>query len=414
VCKRALILLTRSPFGRTTGRITVLRTIMKSIKDNGFCIDIAIFDKEPNKFKDIVGVNGDIYWVGSPSILNLVVALILFIIGLRPLNEYIYYSGNKLKILQTINRKKKYDVCIIDMIRLAKYGEALNIPYVIDFDDLLSKRYSIAATVKNSDQFLGYFDSKVPLIIKLIFSKLFSFVLRKESQLLIDREIYWTHQANSTCLVSSDEAIALGQKTGRKVFSCPMAINLPENNINVKKKGINRAVFVGGLDYQPNLDALRYYISEIYPVLIDEVELQEFQLDVIGYVTEDVELEFKSTNVNFLGYVDDLDAELASYTFFLAPIVTGSGLKTKILDAMANRLVVISTELGVEGIPVENMKNCLVAKTPLDFSKYLIWVGNNSSEIKSIGENARKLIENNFSFHVLKNMWKEVLLNVVK
>ena len=69
----------------------------------------------------------------------------------------------------------------------------------------------------------------------------------------------------------------------------------------------------------------------------------DFHLQMIGYCPDPVRDELTRPGLSFAGYVDDLEGELRQYRGFVAPITTGTGVKTKVLDAMAVGLPVVAT-----------------------------------------------------------------------
>jgi len=91
------------------------------------------------------------------------------------------------------------------------------------------------------------------------------------------------------------------------------------------------AVFTGGLTYQPNLDALHAYVEKVLPAFA-QLRIEPPQLSVIGLCPEFLKAGLAHPTIRFLGYVPDINEELRRYQVFLAPIVSGSGIKTKVLE----------------------------------------------------------------------------------
>jgi len=77
----------------------------------------------------------------------------------------------------------------------------------------------------------------------------------------------------------------------------------------------------------------------------------------------------------------------------IVPLFSGSGIRIKIIEGMIAGKAVISTTIGAEGINVENGKNILIADTPQDFADAVKSVVADEALCRSLGENARKLIE---------------------
>jgi len=112
-------------------------------------------------------------------------------------------------------------------------------------------------------------------------------------------------------------------------------------------------IFMGILSYEPNEDAVRLLIEEIYPRL--KAQNNNFELIICGkglkveLVQQIKELE----NSHYLGFVDDLEALLHQSKVMLNPVVNGGGVKTKVLEALAWNNAVVSTYFGAFGVEEE-------------------------------------------------------------
>ncbi len=86
-----------------------------------------------------------------------------------------------------------------------------------------------------------------------------------------------------------------------------------------------------------------------------------------GAVPRGVRRSSSHPAIRFLGYVDDVGAELSRHRAFVAPMVEGTGVKTKVLEAMAAGLPVVTTSAGVRGLAIEDGVHCLMADTGEEF-----------------------------------------------
>jgi len=176
----------------------------------------------------------------------------------------------------------------------------------------------------------------------------------------------------------------------------PPAVTVPESAAARLSDRPISAVFTGGLTYQPNLDALRAYVDNILPAFV-QLAVEPPQLSVIGICPEYLKAGLKHRSIRFLGYISDVNEELRKHQVFLAPIVSGSGIKTKILEAMACGLPVIALPDAVSGISAEHMRHCLVARGPEEFVKFYLLVRNDPRFAECIGRGGRKLVMRSYS-----------------
>ena len=85
----------------------------------------------------------------------------------------------------------------------------------------------------------------------------------------------------------------------------------------------------------------------------------------------------------------------------IVPLFSGSGIRIKIIEGMAAEKAIVSTTIGAEGINVESGKNIIIGNTPEEFFEALKKLVSNRQLCKSLGKNARKLIEKDHDNHKL-------------
>lgn len=406
--KNVLLLTTRDIGGRSTGRKQVLRTIATSIASSGFNLKIISFSKQSAiSAVSEYGSQYEIIYIGRPRILRVLINIFFYFIPAKlSLNECLYYSPIMLKKIKDEAKTHNVDVIVTDMIRLAPYGEKGGAKWILDLDDLLSKRYeAILAKHEITDSFLGYWGESIPQVFRTFLLKALSVILKREAAVLRKRELYTARSSDAVCLVSTLEAEELAKLSGSNVYAMPMAIDTPSLISNKPRGG--EGVFIGGLDYQPNLDAIRYYKKEVVPILVKKGIT--FKLSVIGYCDACHKEELASEHIVFKGYVEALGTELMKHSIFIAPIVGGTGIKTKVLEAMSFGLPVIATKEAVKGMAVAHMEHCLIVDSPMDFVDYVIEFKNNPVLALRLAENGQDYVHQNFSKSNLQAKWRQLL-----
>jgi glycosyltransferase involved in cell wall biosynthesis len=296
------------------------------------------------------------------------------------------------------------------MIRTAHYAAATGLPWILDLDDLLSERYrAYAADPTAREALLGYYGRDLPGPVRRLAQALAGLALNRERRLLERRERDWARRADAVTLVSAAEAARLERRAGRPVAAMPMSVDIPAAAPG-DPAARGRVVFVGGLDYQPNLDAVRYYRRAVRPAL--ERIGADVVLDVVGDASPALRDELAGEGIEFLGYVDDVMATLRGYRAFVAPLVSGTGIKTKVLEAMAAGLVVVTTPEGIIGLDVRHGEHCLLARSPEEMATHLRDVFERPEDMEDIGQRARRYVAANFSHEVLKRRWAALLEQV--
>jgi hypothetical protein len=126
----------------------------------------------------------------------------------------------------------------------------------------------------------------------------------------------------------------------------------------------------GGIS-SPNVDAVRYFLSDIWPKVLAKVPEAEFQ--IVGAASEAVrQPAAASPNVVLRGFVDDLAGVYAESSVSIAPIRFGTGTRIKILEAFAHGCPVISTLAGAEGIDAVPGREIELAAGSEDFANWTI------------------------------------------
>lgn len=119
-------------------------------------------------------------------------------------------------------------------------------------------------------------------------------------------------------------------------------------------------LFVGSLGYLPNQEGILWFISEVMPLL------PGVKLRIVGTFPSSQLRAFESEDIRIAAHVPEVDSWYASATVAIVPLFAGSGTRTKILEAWAHGVPVVSTTIGIEGI-VET-SGAIVADTAASFA----------------------------------------------
>jgi glycosyltransferase involved in cell wall biosynthesis len=399
---RIAMLLTRSPGAPLTGRKAVIRSAIAALMAEGHAVDLVIVANRDPALRH----PGQVMWLGTPRKAGMLFNAARSLAGGElSLNEALFQSRALLAAVKPL--RGGYDFAIADTIRMAPYAAALGVPWHLDMDDLFSARYEKFASggSLSSEVVLGYYRDSAPGLARAIPGRLMRRLLLSEAARIRERELYWARQASTVSLVSPEEAERFARVLGRPVLSLPMSVDAVDAHWTPGRPP-GQPLFVGPLDYKPNLDALDYYQREVFPAL--EAKGAPSVLHHVGNAPERLRRLFKEQVVRFEGYVTDLAARLREAACFVAPIVSGTGLKTKVLEAMAAGLPVVTTPEGVAGLRVAHGRDCFVCHRPADFAEALRALRDRALAAE-LSANARRYVEDNFALPVLRRRWAAVL-----
>lgn len=150
--------------------------------------------------------------------------------------------------------------------------------------------------------------------------------------------------------ISMDDTAVIKQSTATKVHYLPSS--MPTNDMEISWVE-NRLCFLGAFDWEPNIEAVKWFIDYIFPALLAENPALEFH--VAGRKSNEIPAEFRNKNVVIHGFVEDPLQFIAENGLFVAGLQSGSGIKMKILEAMSIGAPCILTTKAAEGLSVESI-----------------------------------------------------------
>jgi glycosyltransferase involved in cell wall biosynthesis len=158
-------------------------------------------------------------------------------------------------------------------------------------------------------------------------------------------------------------------------------------------------VFSGNLEYHPNLEAVRWFRRDIWPLVKDLCPGIEWRL--IGRNPHAVEkVVAGDPQIRLIGPVEDALSEIARARVSVVPLLSGSGTRFKILEAWAAGRAVVSTRLGAEGLGARNGEHLILAEDPASFSEAVGNAVRDEVLRRKLGRAGRKLYLEKFTWPV--------------
>jgi polysaccharide biosynthesis protein PslH len=174
----------------------------------------------------------------------------------------------------------------------------------------------------------------------------------------------------------------------------------------------NTLLFMGGVYYPPNEEALRYYFSDIHPSLkklISDIKIYVLCGKPPKWISQ---IMANDNSVIAPGFVVDVREYLNKAKVCITPIKSGSGTRLKVLEYMSMGKPVVSTSKGAEGLDVKNNRNILIADHPDDFLGKIIRLMRNPKEAAMIGKEARRLVEKKYDWKIITKKAQVVYLKL--
>lgn len=161
---------------------------------------------------------------------------------------------------------------------------------------------------------------------------------------------------------------------------------------------------IGAMNWIPNLEGIKWFLEKAWPKI--HGSFPDLKLYLAGREMPAWIEKAGFPNVVVLGEVEDAYEFMLSKAIMLAPLLSGSGIRIKIIESMALGKAVISTPVGAEGINCENEKHILIAESPEDFHQAVEKCLQSREYTDELGKNARLLIEED---HDNKKIIKKLL-----
>jgi polysaccharide biosynthesis protein PslH len=153
--------------------------------------------------------------------------------------------------------------------------------------------------------------------------------------------------------------------------------------------------FIGSLDWMPNIEGLEWFLAEIWQPLLHP-EMPDLTFHIAGRNTPEKILNLKIPGVVVHGEVPSARCFLNQYPVTIAPLLSGGGMRAKILEGMALGRVVISTAVGMEGIEAESGRDALLANTPEEWLQAVRWCYTHQNQLQFMGEQAAALCNDTY------------------
>ncbi|MCX2980595.1 glycosyltransferase [Halieaceae bacterium IMCC14734] len=162
-----------------------------------------------------------------------------------------------------------------------------------------------------------------------------------------------------------------------------------------------KLMYVGFLGWEPNAQGLLWFIEQVWPKLVKRHP--ELRFDIVGK-NPDQRLQAAAANwegISLKGFVPDLQEIYRDSRVSVAPLLFGSGMKVKVLDAMARGIPTVTTSVGAEGIDVEHGKHLLVADKPHDMANAVDRLLTDPQLWQRLQLNSRDLIRRRYTWSAL-------------
>lgn len=302
----------------------------------------------------------------------------------KPLTASYFYVPALQRKLNALVAAERFDALFVYSSTMAEYLRDLQIPLrLIDYCDLDSqkfKQFSEASALPLS--WLYRFEGKRLAVYEREAAKKFSrvFFINPQERLLFEQN----GGANNTALLSN--GVDFARYHGETLPDAPASTSSPY------------LAFTGAMDYLPNVDAAFWCAREIFPRL--KASMPEMKFYIIGgNPTRKIrKLHDPSAGIFVTGYLEDLRPLLMNARVFVAPMRIARGMQTKILEAMACGVPVVTSAHAAAGLGANAEREVLIAESAGEYAQQTLRLLHNSDEHERLRRAAFAFLRQNFDW----------------
>jgi glycosyltransferase involved in cell wall biosynthesis len=373
---RVLLLSYRVPFPPNSGYPIVVYNTIKGLLDLG--LEVSLFSL--NNSKHAVDVD-DIYdpvfdkikFYSSDVDVDINVwDAFLNIFSNQSYNVSRYFDEDAEKVLEDLLRENEFDIIQFEGL------------FVVPYLDLV-KQFSTAKLIYRAHNIEHNMWERLALREQFTPRKTYLEFLFRRLRDYETEQINRFHQVFAISNPDRQKLLLMGCQTKLDVF--PVAIDLSRYQVDETKTSFPTLFHLGAMDWRPNKEGLEWFLNEIWPD-IEKIN-GDLRFYIAGKKMQQQFFDYDSDNVIVEGEVFDAVEFINSKAIMIVPLLSGSGMRVKIIEGMAMQKCIIATTMAAEGIDYKHGRDILIADTADEFYRYILRCITQPQKWREIGKNAR-------------------------
>ena len=220
--------------------------------------------------------------------------------------------------------------------------------------------------------------------------------------------------AQRVVVVSAEDGAAIErERPGLPISVIPNGVDFEafDNRPHLPRQS-DHLMFTGALDYAPNIAAARFLAQEVLPKIRERHP--SARLSIVGRdpAVEVTDLD-KRPGVSVVGPVDDMGDALSTASIYLCPMISGTGIKNKLLEALANGLPCVASELAVRGTRLKHGAELLIANTPDEIADASVRLLSDERLREELSEAGRRFVIANHTWMSVADQYSRIYREVI-
>lgn len=376
---KVLQLCLRSPYPPVDGGTIAMYNMSMALKKSGAEVKILAFNTkkhfvDPSKMPESFVHDFQPELVYLDATVKILPALISLVAG----SSYNMSRFNTKLFRETLEQlldREEFDIIQLESLYMTPYLETI-------------RKKSKATVILRSHNVEFLIWQRLALSEKNIFRKWYLDILSKQ---LKKYETTISNQLDGIVALTEEDKKLYDQMNCKvPMVVLPIGVDTEKYKVHADDSQI-KIVHLGSMDYLPNIEGVNWFLENIYTGLV--IASPSVRIYLAGKNMPDEIFSMANDNLKVDGRIDDAKSYLLDKQVMIVPLLSGGGMRVKIIEGMAMGKTIISTAVGAEGIKYIHGKNILIADTPQEFINAIISCINNPEMAKAIGREARLLAE---------------------
>jgi polysaccharide biosynthesis protein PslH len=380
---KVLQLCIRFPYPPVDGGTIAMYNMATSLVRNNVQVKMLSFNTKKH-FVDISKVPENIISLFKPELIYLdakvrILPAILNIFSNDSYNISRFEVTSFRKKLATLLENEKYDVVQLESLFVAPY---------IDTIRKYSRSSNVVLRAHNVEYVIW---QRLAASETNPFKKLYLDFLTKR---LKQYELSMLNKYDGIIALTEEDA-SLCKKSGCTIPVEIIPVGIDTNNYKIEDSNGAEDIFhLGSMDWMPNLEGVKWFLQNIFPKVLEK--FPSIKVHLAGKGMPDWIYKLESENLRVYGRIENAPEFMQNKKLMIVPLLSGGGMRVKIIEGMAMGRTIISTSIGAEGIKYKSGYNLLIADTPDEFVSQIMKCLTDRSFAAEIGKNARKLAESEY------------------
>lgn len=395
---KALVLSKKVPFPPLDGECLVVQQDIEMLKAMGFLVDLVSLNTDkhyihPSQSQTHTPKDVTLYPIEINTAIHLK-DLVLNFLSATPYNIERFYCDNMKNKLEELLQSNKYDIVVFEGLHLHVYAEII-------------KEHSNALLIMRSHN--------VESEIWKRKSGLETNLIKKWYLLWLSRKIH-AYEKNSfeiyhRFIAISERDLGIYQDLGMKTASFVLPYTIKSNAANkAKYEQYSPSIFfIGSFDWLPNYEGIRWFIEKVWSTI--HADFPEWKLFIAGRKMDIADPIFQKAGIEALGEIPNTAEFMQRHPIMIVPLFFGSGIRIKIIEALFQGRIIVSTAIGAEGVHEKPETPIFIANDETTFLTALRALFKSKEVLDSLSKKSIKFAHHHFDFDLFTEKLKKFLEN---